>query len=252
MRFKREQTGPRVLYVCLVLYRHKSVRSGHIIRIKGKGRKMNNGEPGRLSKLQRKFPSLFSCLMLYLLLIENTKLNWTEQSGTDWTDITNITIILRTLDEGMKLNPYQIVVIGLVVMSWLVIFGHCLVINSCIYNCHSISRARHGKTKFISLGYGIITIYYNIYANLGILQDYVSPTKLPWCILMYKPNRWWLTDCVSWVLLQHMKNLSLLLQLLAWPSSSRCLHERATDNTFVTRWQISYLHCILMWPYSFE
>lgn len=33
----------------------------------------------------------------------------------------------------------------------------------------------------------------------------------------------WLTDCVSWALVQHMKNFSLLLQLLACPSSSLCL-----------------------------
>lgn len=32
-----------------------------------------------------------------------------------------------------------------------------------------------------------------------------------------------LTDCVSWALVQHMKTFSLLLQLLAWPSSSLCL-----------------------------
>lgn len=36
----------------------------------------------------------------------------------------------------------------------------------------------------------------------------------------------WLTDWVSWALVQHMKNLSLLLQLLAWPSSSLCLMKR--------------------------
>lgn len=36
----------------------------------------------------------------------------------------------------------------------------------------------------------------------------------------------WLTDWVSWALVQHMKNFSLLLQLLAWPSSSRCLRKR--------------------------
>lgn len=38
-----------------------------------------------------------------------------------------------------------------------------------------------------------------------------------------KPKVNELTDCVSWALVQHMKNLSLLLQLLAWPSSNLCL-----------------------------
>lgn len=44
----------------------------------------------------------------------------------------------------------------------------------------------------------------------------------------------WLTDCVSWPLVQHIKNFSLLLQLLAWPSSSRCLiEERGTNESQV-------------------
>lgn len=43
----------------------------------------------------------------------------------------------------------------------------------------------------------------------------------------------WLTDCVSWALVQHIKNFSLLLQLLAWPSSSLCLMGRKTQKEFV-------------------
>lgn len=46
----------------------------------------------------------------------------------------------------------------------------------------------------------------------------------------------WLTDCVSWALVQHIKNFSLLLQLLACPSSSLCLttrKKRQRRNKFV-------------------
>lgn len=57
----------------------------------------------------------------------------------------------------------------------------------------------------------------------------------------------WLTDCVSWALVQHMKNFSLLLQLLAWPSSSRCLMEggkRAKRESIIALYAVVW---VILW-----